>query len=312
MSLQRRIKRTTKQYIVVATICIIVMGGAAAATAVMITGQVKNSYSQLLSEARQELDANMRTVYIATVDIMAGDYVTEEDVESKQVYASQPPTTYMTSEDIGKVALIDILTGTQLLSAMLTDNSIASELREIEYIVINISSNIANNDIVDIRISFPNGEDYIILPKKTIMGVTVDTGTCYLWLTEEEILRMSSASVDAYLYEGAKLYVTKYIEPAIQDASKVTYEPSVSTLLLIQDNPNILQTATTELSQQIRKAMENRLADSFGVDVHDIDWELSPNDAKVKEELPAVLDASFTATYQEEIEEKEGELDYGP
>jgi Flp pilus assembly protein CpaB len=79
-------KRTTKQYIIVALICIIVMGGAAVFTSILITGQVKEKYTILLEEARQELIDNKRTVFVAEVDIMAGDYITSEKVKKSMYF----------------------------------------------------------------------------------------------------------------------------------------------------------------------------------------------------------------------------------
>ena len=123
---------------------------------------------------------------------------------------------------------------------------------------------------------------------------------------------MASAIVDAYLYQGTKLYTTKYIEPNIQSSSKITYEPSLSTLLLINDNPNIIETATTELSKQVRKAMENRLAASLSTNVKEIDWKLNTNAIIESDDIPAVLDPDQKASYRMEQEEREDEVDYGP
>jgi hypothetical protein len=312
MKIQKRMKRTTKQYIIVAFICIVVIGGAAIFTSIVITSQIKEEYNALLNEAYNNMELNQRNVYVATSDILSGEAITKENVEKREVYSSQPQTSFITENEIGKVALVTIPTNTQVLTTMLTDQSISSELREMEYGVVNINSNIINNDTVDVRIFYPNGEDYIVLTKKIMKGITLDTQSCFLWLTEEEILRMSSAIVDAFLYNGAKIYTTKYLEPNLQAASYITYEPSVSTLLLIQDNPNIIKTATDKLSQQVRKAMENRLAASLTTSVEEIDWELAPNELSEQEDVPAVLLPEETATFQDEVKEKEEELDYGP
>ncbi|MDF2942793.1 MAG: hypothetical protein K0S01_1651 [Herbinix sp.] len=312
MKIQKRLKRTTKQYIIVAFICIVVIGGAAIFTSVIITSQIKEEYKALLNEAYHDIKINQKNVYVAISDITSGEAVTKENVEKRTVYSSQPEAGFITESELGKIALVNITSDTQVLATMLTENSISSELREMEYGVVNINSNIIDNDTVDVRIFYPNGEDYIILPKKIVKGITLDTHSCFLWLTEEEILRMSSAIVDAYLYTGAKIYTTKYIEPNLQEASLITYEPSVSTLLLIQDNPNIIKTATDEISKKVRKAMENRLAASMNTSVEEIDWELNPNELTKQEEAPTELSLEEKTTYQDEVKEKEAELDYGP
>jgi len=340
MKFYKNIKRTTMQYIVVSVICIIIIGGAAFFTSIVITNQIREEYQGQLKEAYYDMEMNKRSVYIAVSDIISGELITKEKLEKKMVYSSQPQDSYMTTDQIGKIALVDITTDTQILKSMLTENSVTSELREMECNVVNINSNIVNNDTVDIRLFFPNGEDYIVLNKKNIRGLEANSEGCFLWLSEEEILRMSSAIVDAYLYNGARLYTTRYIEPNFQEASQVTYEPSVSTLLLIEKDPNIVKTATNSLSKQVRKAMENRLAQSMSTKVEEIDWELSPNqkitvekgtedttheaagvvtkesiNEAVKEpanDFTGVVDAGENATYQAEKQEKEAEMDYGP
>ncbi len=312
MKLKRKLKRSTKQYIIVALICIIVIGCASIATIIIMTGQMKQEYEGRLKEAQQEKVLNQRSVYITETAISAGDIITEDLVKRKTVYASQPGDIYMQEDEIGKAALLDIPAGTHLLSSMLTNSSVSGELREIEYNIILVNSNIVEDDYVDVRIMFPNGEDYIILSKKVLRGYSADTGSCYLWLTEEEILRMASAAVDAFLYPGSKLYTTKYIEPNLQDGSYITYKPSISTLILIQDNPNILETAETALSSQIRKAMENRLAASLSTKVEEIDWSLSTNGVVDHEDFPTVLNPELNKTYFDEQQEKGSDIDYGP
>ena len=312
MKIERKMKRATKQYIIVATICLIVIGCAAISTALTITAQIREEYQTLLRKAESELNSHQAYAYIASEDIAVGEIISADNAKTKVIFTSQPKESFMTEADMGKAATILIPSGTQLLQTMLTENLNLSDMREMQYEVININSNIINNDRIDVRIFFPNGEDYIVLSKKTIKGLAIDTTSCLLWLEEEEILRMSSAIVDAYLYGGAKLYTTKYIEPNLQEESQITYEPSIATLLLIQDNPNIIRTATTELSKQVRKAMENRMAASMKTDVKEISWELSPNTSYQEEELPATLQSEEKATYQEELTDKEAELDYGP
>ncbi len=284
MKVRRKIKRSTKQYIMVAFICITVIGSAAVITSVMITGQIKSRYAALLSEAEEELEKNKKTIYVAVNDIASGDYITEDNISARTILANQPMETYITVDDIGKVALIGIPEGTQIIKGMLTEHSVSSNLREIEYSVINVSGNIADNDSVDIRILYPNGESYVILSKKAIRGYTAGSVICYLWLDEEELLRMSAAIVDAGLYTGTSLITTKYIEPSIQAASVVTYTPNLSILSLIENDPNIVERMSQKLNKDVRKALENRLASSLNMNVSEIAWSVN-NDTFRKSDM---------------------------
>lgn len=274
MKLRRKIKRSTKQYFIVAVICIIVIGSAAIVTSIIFMEQIRQEYKTLLSKAYSELDMNRREVYVASSDILAGDYITTDNVERKSIYSSQLPETYMEETEMGMVALVDISEGTHIVKNMLADSTISEELRELEYEVINISSNIANNDTVDVRIFYPNGESYVVLSKKVIRGFMPESVYCCLWLEEAEILRMSAAIVDAALYPGASLFMTKYIEPSIQEASVVTYTPSLAILNRLENDPNILIHCSQQLNREVRKALENRLAESMGMDISKIQWEV--------------------------------------
>lgn len=277
MVMRRKLKKSTKQYLTVAMICIVVIGGAAVFTSFVITNQIKEEYKMQLKKAYQEMESNQRRVYVAISDIEAGDFITEDNIEVRTVYASQPEEIYLNESGEGKVALVDIPSGTQIINSMLTKTPVSNEIREIEFNAIYISSNISDKDTVDVRISYPNGETYVVLSKKQIKGIFPETATCYFWLNEEEILRMSAAIVDAGLYPGASLNVTKYIEPSIQEASIVNYVPSLSILSLLESDPNIVEHYSQELNKEIRKALENRLAESMGLDVTEISWDINPN-----------------------------------
>ena len=326
--MRRRIKRTTKQYIIVALISIIVIGSAAIFTSFVYINQIRGEYQQLLDTAYNDMEMNKKNVYVTTNDIQAGDIITEDNIERRYIYATQPEETYMVENDVGKVSIVDIPMGTQVICSMLSENIISSELRELEYNVININSNIINQDTVDIRISYPNGETYIILSKKVIKGFSPETTNCFFWMEEEEILRMSAAIVDAGLYPGSKLYISKYIEPSIQEESIITYTPSLSILSLIESDPNIVERCSQELNREVRKALENRMAASMALDVTSIEWNIKTNNQFIGTTSDTDPANGTTVTpiskqesieenpknylfYAEEVEVKKGDVEYG-
>ncbi len=283
MKINVRIKRTTRQYIIVAFICIVIIGGASFFTTILITKQVKVEYNTLLTAAREELKENQREVYVAIDDIPAGEVITENQIRKAIVYSSQPQNSYISVNEVGQQALIDIPKDTQITAAMLIDDMVSDELREVEYQIITVNTNIVSNDTIDIRIVFPNGESLVVLSKKMIKGITEGSLMCYLWLDSEEILRMSAAIVDAALYPGTQLVTTKYIEPSIQEASEITYIPSLAILELLETDPNVLERSSQQLNREVRKALENRLASSMATDVAEINWDINPNRSKEKE-----------------------------
>jgi hypothetical protein len=280
---------------------------------IMTSGRLKDIYEEKIGTQAATIESNQRIVYEAKTTISKGSPITENDVQKVNAFSSNDQSLYMTDLDVGKIALINIVPGTYITSIMLTDEQIDGELRETEYNLIHINSNIVPNDYVDVRINFPNGENYIVLSKKALKNVAVDTSSCFLWLTEEEILKMSSAIVDAFLYSGSQIYTTKYIEPNLQEASVVNYEPSLATLNLIKDNPNIVEAAVSSLSAALRKELENRLADSVNIDITAIEWDTDLNATEYESEEPTeLIDEDGIVTYQQQEEAKEEDPDYGP
>ncbi len=258
----------------VAVICITVIGSAAISTSLIVIGQVRDEYEHELKKARHEIEENKKTIYVALADIGAGDILSEDNVGLKIVYSSQAAESYITARDIGKTAVIDIPEGTHVVKAMLAESEVSQTLREVEYDVIYISPNIAENEYVDVRIIYPNGESYIVLTKKSLKGLQQGTPVCYMWVDEEEFLRMSAAIVDAGLYDGSRLLAIKYIEPSIQDKAVITYVPNISVLSLIESDPNIVEKCSQKLNKEVRKALENRLAQTCYADVRSVRWDV--------------------------------------
>lgn len=322
-----KIKKSTRQYITVALISIVIVGAAALIAYFVSINHMRDSYEAKLKAANSEMEANKRKVYIATNDIRAGGLITDDNTEYKSTYASQPQDTYIGTSDIGKTALVDIAKGTQITKQIITDENIDGDLRETTYSVITVSGNVLNNDTVDIRLLYPNGENYVVLSKKRIIkkdkeneeGEVEDQSTvnteCYFWLTEEEILRMSSAIVDAYLYEGSQIYTTEYIEPNLQAGTIVNYTPSLAAINLINSDPNIVNVASKYLSNIVRKELENRLAASLSTDIKDVEWDMNkntPDDSIEENSNESITDPSDDNYYFEEEEKaKEEDTEYG-
>ena len=153
------------------------------------------------------------------------------------------------------VAKIDIQANTVLTGALLSqsDELVTKDVREQEYNMLNMQSDIKDEDVIDIRLRTPTGQDYIVVSKKTVKiptsddGTVADSETIKLKLTEDEIITMSNAIVDAYIMKGSELYVSKYVEPGLQETATPTYPLKQEIINLINNDPNITQRAMTDL-----------------------------------------------------------------
>ena len=227
----------------------------------VIIGLFKKKYDGTLAQSNQlsnQISQNKRTVYVATTDISTGEQLVDGiNVAQQEMLNGMDESLFATEEDLGYAALIDIPTGSAVQKNMVAQQEITDDERMVEISSVNLTTTQKSNDVVDIRILFPDGEDYILLAKQTIKNLN---GTTFnLSLTEDEILTLNSAIVDAYTY-GAKLYTTKYISSQIQQEAIPYYPVKQETLDLINSDPNIVEVASETLNAQARQNLDERLA----------------------------------------------------
>ena len=210
-----------------------------------------------------ELSNNQQTVYVATDLINAGDIVTDTgenaNVEKQTVYTGLESYNYIAESEMNTRAKVDIAAGVPVMYNMVTDVVVDNDTRDYEISVANLTTDQKENDVVDIRVIFPNGEDYVILSKKQITNLNLENCVFTSQLNEEEILRFASAIVDAYMTTGARIYTTRYVEENIQETSTPNYPVRETTIALINSDPNVVTKATETLNLEARLSLEQRL-----------------------------------------------------
>lgn len=210
-----------------------------------------------------ELSNNQQTVYVATDLINAGDIVTDTgenaNVEKQTVYTGLESYNYITESEMNTRAKVDIAAGVPVMYNMVTDVVVDNDTRDYEISVANLTTDQKENDVVDIRVIFPNGEDYVILSKKQITNLNLENCVFTSQLNEEEILRFASAIVDTYMTTGARIYTTRYVEENIQETSTPNYPVRETTIALINSDPNVVTKATETLNLEARLSLEQRL-----------------------------------------------------
>lgn len=210
-----------------------------------------------------ELSNNQQTVYVATDLINVGDIVTDTgenaNVEKQTVYTGLESYNYITESEMNTRAKVDIAAGVPVMYNMVTDVVVDNDTRDYEISVANLTTDQKENDVVDIRVIFPNGEDYVILSKKQITNLNLENCVFTSQLNEEEILRFASAIVDAYMTTGARIYTTRYVEENIQETSTPNYPVRETTIALINSDPNVVTKATETLNLEARLSLEQRL-----------------------------------------------------
>lgn len=252
-------KKQQKRILAILIALIVILGGVAG-----FLGYMYKTENETAVALKEELDANTLTVYVASQYIAGGDTITADgdnpNVIQQQIRTGLDEFAYISEEELGQSALVDIPEGQPVMYNMVTTEEFDKDTRKYEIAVANLMTTSTENDIVDVRVMFPNGEDYIILSQKKMEGLNIETNVFTCNMNEEEILRMASATIDAYTISGAYIYVTKYIASEAQDEAIPNYPVKAETLELINSDPNVLTTAIETLNLSARLSLESRLS----------------------------------------------------
>lgn len=156
----------------------------------------------------------------------------------------------------GYKSKIDLGTGTIVSENMLyKDEKLEASERIQEYNMLKLPIQLDFGEYVDVRLQMSNGQDFIVVSHKEVKDINVDT--IWLQLSEEEIILMSNAIVEAYISPASNLYVTKYVEPGTQTAAAITYVPSDIVVQSMKNNPNIVKDAMDALKAQYESDIGN-------------------------------------------------------
>ena len=244
---------------------------------------------QMKGEEQARLDAQKK-VYVLKTSVQSGTVITQDMFTTIGADANVAPSDAVTATSYNSIAFdeegneleviakIDIAANTIVTTNMLTtsDNVNTDDVREEEYNMISLPSDLETGDTVDVRLRMPDGTNYIVVSKKKVtvldQGGIPSINTISLELSEGEILMMSNAIVEAYMMEGSKLYLTRYVDPGMQAGAITTYVPNGDVQNLIAQDPNIVNEAKQELV--------NRINTYGGLNRSNINDELNSMDAE--------------------------------
>jgi len=229
-----------------------------------IKRDTEQQYEQQIVELQtmqQEQQAKKRSVWVLKSNVTAGTRISAQQVETQEMELRHLPASLVGSKEkiIGKISKIDLSANTVLIPSMFYEGQATpNDLRNEQFAQIQLPLNLRDQDVIDVRIQFPTGQDYIVLSKKRVKQVAGNTIS--LQLTEQEILMMSSAMVDALIHHGS-IYGLTYVDPGMQSSAIVNYPSNAEVLALIETNPNIVEDAKTALAKVARKKLETALAE---------------------------------------------------
>lgn len=223
------------------------------------------AYEEQLKDKDKDMQRYLdqsQTAYVLISHKLAGEKVTEEDVIKENLPKFSSPDNLISEPKgvVGKYLKIDAMPGTALTQEMVRDQERldpSERKEETEYIKLPLR--LTKRDVVDIRIVFPNGEDYIIVGKKKLEDIDLANQYTFFNDTEEEAQLLQAALVDAYINK-AELYMRQYVEPELQPEPIPNYVPNLDVLKVIKENPLIINQAKWSLAEELRKGLDKRLA----------------------------------------------------
>ncbi len=207
--------------------------------------------------------------YVLKEDTPVNHIITENDIRLSGVKNETTPGDAFDNSNkaklIGRRLKISAKANTILAESMFyADDKIpTADLRLQEFNMIALPSDLVENDYIDVRVRFSSGEDYSVLVGKKIESYTNDT--IFIKLTEDEILTIGSAIIEAYILDGTKLYANKYIDPANQlfETKEVDYVrkyDSAVESLLASKRQEELSRITAEYTSSNPDATEEEIA----------------------------------------------------
>ena len=192
------------------------------------------------------------TKYEIKTEDETGSYYIEKNGSKEYIELSESPVIAKVNMNKNSIITLDMVSK--------SDEKTTNDLRKVEYNMLVLPTQLATGEYIDVRLSLPSGQDYIVVSKKQVeipqIGGVDSEDTIWLKLTEDEIITMNSAIVDAYKSLGATLKVVTYTEAGMQDAATPTYVPTGEVMELINSDPNIVQKAKNELVQRYMSSQD--------------------------------------------------------
>jgi hypothetical protein len=238
------------------------------------------------------------SICVLTKDVTAGEELTGDMICQQQVQSTEDLSAVQTPslEDLaGKRLKVSLAKGATLTPDLLYEGEpVAEDERRVELTETGFPQTLKEDELVDIRIVFPNGEDFLVVGHKRVYQIIRDEDdtvlAVQLRLQEEELLRYQAACVDVKTYEDTRLYALQYTGE-FQSEGQVYYPVNRDVFDLLQWDPNVLELFTVDAEQERRTLLETNLSgylpeepDGSDEEVSDVQ-ELSAGETVEKEPL---------------------------
>ena len=207
-------------------------------------------------------------------EVKQGSVIQPDDVTVLNLPEAVVPESAVASADevIGKVARIDLMPNTMLIDSLVADRKYTNTTKQRQVYFDYATTDVSEGDFVDIRLAYPDGSDYVVLPYMQIQkakGKYIE-----ILMDEGEYALYKGMCVD-YLTSkdyGVKIYIDKYLDPLIQVPVKQTYVVPEKIQQYVEANPNIVDKVIDSNNEATREEIRI-LNESLGRTGDKLIWE---------------------------------------
>lgn len=227
--------------------------------------QIKGEKEVLVTQNAQlqsSIDAigPITTAYTVAAEVYTGKAIQESDLTAITIPQSSlvtGETVLDLSDIVGKYWKVDVKPGTTVTKSVIMESDLVEPVYEQDMTFDMLPLGIEVGDYVDIKISLPYGQTFYVMAHKRIEELVIENYTVKMYMTATELEIWESAMVDYALYKsyGMKLWVSKYVEPGLQDEVKTYYPVRNEIADLVKISPNI-QDYSVCVSDSVRKVFD--------------------------------------------------------
>jgi len=224
---------------------------------------MKVEYEGELASLQEQINrigplVNIWTIRDGGQSLYPGKEIQYEDLEQRKIPESLLVPSLILEPDtvVGKYYRVSLEAGTPLSMDLVMEQPVDDTTREYDVVAGIMPIGLRVGDYVDFRIVYPLGEDYIVLPHKRIQAI--NEKSVKLLLNETEIHFYQAALIDYFLSKdkGAALYMTKYLEPGIQQPASQFYAIPKNIEAIMLADPNIAKSPNDQINDPIRSMIE--------------------------------------------------------
>lgn len=241
-----------------------------------------NKYKATIESQNQEianLEASLTDIgplttgFVVNRAVRAGEEITEDNIDEIVTEVSVPSKLNLglTSDDmngtntsiienrsdlLNKYFKIGLAEGTVITVEDIVETKIDNTWRYFDLILDESPVGVTAGDYIDVRISFPFGEDFIAMSHKKIEEI--NSGVIKVIVDEHDIMSYNSMLMDKALYSGVKIYAVTYVDGGAQASAENFYpiQSNISEITVL--DPNILEDVKQEMILK-RQVLDNAL-----------------------------------------------------